>query len=274
MQIKNIAVTLAVVIMAFSSIDCSPSGRGEKSLKTDPNPGVSDMQVDQEYSDVGQSSDQSITRPKEACENSQMKANDEFGSKDSSLNVQLTTLDCITFEVNRELLKNCKQVINTIEDTGTIVPLPNIDGETLEKILRWEKNVNKASKVATDESGGSGSGSKEPEEASGSGSSSDQKHGAIKKRHEMTVEEAKFFDTDLSSMFKLTSAADFLGYESLSQSGTTAIANKLSEMSEQYSENPDYLKALGLPEDGGWDPESLEEATKKNPWIFQNNKNK
>eukprot|EP00879_Flechtneria_rotunda_P000987 GHRR01001121.1.p1 GENE.GHRR01001121.1~~GHRR01001121.1.p1 ORF type:complete len:128 (+),score=40.53 GHRR01001121.1:214-597(+) len=117
--------------------------------------------------------------------------------------VKLTSSDNQTFEVDEEIANESLTVKNMIEDTGTedIIPLPNVPGKILSKVIEYCKFHVEASKKVDDK--------------------------PAKSEDEIKQWDTEFVKVDQATLFDLILAANYLNIKGLLDLTCQTVANMI-----------------------------------------------
>lgn len=159
--------------------------------------------------------------------------------------VKLYSADRQPFEMTQEEAFESQTVKNMIEDTGTedMVPLPNVSGRILARVVEYCKFHVKASKTTTTKE-------KEDEE--------DRRRA----EEDVGAWDAKFLDdVDQSTLFELILAANYLNIKSLLDLTCQRVAQMIKGKTTE-----EIRQLFNIKND--FTPEEEEEVRRENQWAF------
>eukprot|EP00877_Chromochloris_zofingiensis_P008852 jgi/Chrzof1/421/Cz01g15090.t1 len=150
--------------------------------------------------------------------------------------VRLTSSDNQVFEVDEEVATESITVKNMIEDTGTdeVIPLPNVPGKILAKVIEYCRFHVEANKKTDDKP--------------------------------KTEDDVKQFDTefvkvDQATLFDLILAANYLNIKGLLDLTCQTVANMIKGKTPE-----EIRKTFNIKND--FTPEEEEEVRRENQWAF------
>eukprot|EP00879_Flechtneria_rotunda_P002843 GHRR01003056.1.p1 GENE.GHRR01003056.1~~GHRR01003056.1.p1 ORF type:complete len:157 (+),score=51.50 GHRR01003056.1:214-684(+) len=151
--------------------------------------------------------------------------------------VKLTSSDNQTFEVDEEIANESLTVKNMIEDTGTedIIPLPNVPGKILSKVIEYCKFHVEASKKVDDK--------------------------PAKSEDEIKQWDTEFVKVDQATLFDLILAANYLNIKGLLDLTCQTVANMIKGKTPE-----EIRKTFNIKND--FTPEEEEEVRRENQWAF------
>jgi len=151
--------------------------------------------------------------------------------------VKLTSSDNQLFEVDEEVANQSHTVKNMIEDTGTeeMIPLPNVPGKILSKVIEYCKfHVDAAKQV-------------------------DSK--PAKTEDEIKQWDTEFVKVDQATLFDLILAANYLNIKGLLDLTCQTVANMIKGKTPE-----EIRKTFNIKND--FTPEQEEEVRRENQWAF------
>jgi len=151
--------------------------------------------------------------------------------------VKLTSSDNQLFEVDEEVANQSHTVKNMIEDTGTeeMIPLPNVPGKILSKVIEYCKfHVDAAKQV-------------------------DSK--PAKTEDEIKQWDTEFVKVDQATLFDLILAANYLNIKGLLDLTCQTVANMIKGKTPE-----EIRKTFNIKND--FTPEEEEEVRRENQWAF------
>jgi S-phase kinase-associated protein 1 len=151
--------------------------------------------------------------------------------------VKLTSSDNQMFEVDEEVANQSQTVQNMIEDTGTeeMIPLPNVPGKILSKVIEYCKfHVDAAKKVEGK---------------------------PAKNEDEVKQWDTEFVKVDQATLFDLILAANYLNIKGLLDLTCQTVANMIKGKSPE-----EIRKTFNIKND--FTPEQEEEVRRENQWAF------
>ncbi|KAK8477249.1 hypothetical protein V6N13_027833 [Hibiscus sabdariffa] len=154
----------------------------------------------------------------------------------TSKKIILMSSDHETFEVDEAVVLQSQTIKNMIEDNCADgkIPLPNITGKTLSKVLEYCKKHAEA-EVAADKEGNS---------------------------EELKVWDGEFLNVDQGTLFDLIMAANFLDIKELLDLTCQAVAYMLKGKTPEQIREIFHIK-------NDYTPEEEEEVRRENAWAFQ-----
>ncbi|KAF5827896.1 E3 ubiquitin ligase [Dunaliella salina] len=156
----------------------------------------------------------------------------------SAEKVKLCSSDTQQFEVEREVADTSETVKNLIEDSGAedVIPLPNVSGKILAKVIEYCKYHVDANKKGPD-----GKPAKSEE---------DVKHW-----------DAEFVKVDQSTLFDLILAANYLNIKGLLDLTCQTVAQMIKGKTPEEIRKQFHIK-------NDFTPEEEEEVRRENQWAF------
>jgi len=156
--------------------------------------------------------------------------------------VKLRSSDEQVFEVSEEVAVQSLTLKNMIDDTGTdtVIPLPNVTGSILSKVIEYCKFH-----VAAEKKVGTG-GDEKP----------------AKPDEEVKNFDAEFVKVDQGTLFELILAANYLNIKSLLDLTCQTVANMIKGKTPE-----EIRKTFNIPND--FTPEEEEEVRRENQWAFE-----
>jgi S-phase kinase-associated protein 1 len=154
-----------------------------------------------------------------------------------SVKVKLTSSDNQMFEVDEEVATQSHTIKNMIEDTGTeeMVPLPNVPGKILSKVIEYCKfHVEAAKQVDNKPS---------------------------KTEDEIKQWDTEFVKVDQATLFDLILAANYLNIKGLLDLTCQTVANMIKGKTPE-----EIRKTFNIKND--FTPEQEEEVRRENQWAF------
>jgi S-phase kinase-associated protein 1 len=151
--------------------------------------------------------------------------------------VKLTSSDNQMFEVDEEVATQSHTIKNMIEDTGTeeMVPLPNVPGKILSKVIEYCKfHVEAAKQVDNKPS---------------------------KTEDEIKQWDTEFVKVDQATLFDLILAANYLNIKGLLDLTCQTVANMIKGKTPE-----EIRKTFNIKND--FTPEQEEEVRRENQWAF------
>lgn len=151
--------------------------------------------------------------------------------------VKLTSSDGQLFEVLEEVANESMTVKNMIEDTGTdeVVPLPNVPGKILAKVIEYCKYHVEANKKVDDK--------------------------PVKSEDDIKQWDTEFVRVDQSTLFDLILAANYLNIKGLLDLTCQTVANMIKGKTPE-----EIRKTFNIKND--FTPEEEEEVRRENQWAF------
>jgi len=151
--------------------------------------------------------------------------------------VKLTSSDGQTFEVDEEVANESQTVKNMIEDTGTeeVVPLPNVPGKILAKVIEYCKFHVEANKKIDDK--------------------------PAKTEDDIKTWDTEFVRVDQGTLFDLILAANYLNIKGLLDLTCQTVANMIKGKTPE-----EIRKTFNIKND--FTPEEEEEVRRENQWAF------
>ncbi|KAF8064669.1 SKP1B [Scenedesmus sp. PABB004] len=151
--------------------------------------------------------------------------------------VKLTSSDNQTFEVDEEIANESQTVKNMIEDTGTedIIPLPNVPGKILAKVIEYCKFHVEAAKKVDDK--------------------------PAKSEDDIKQWDTEFVKVDQATLFDLILAANYLNIKGLLDLTCQTVANMIKGKTPE-----EIRKTFNIKND--FTPEEEEEVRRENQWAF------
>ncbi|KAF6254309.1 E3 ubiquitin ligase [Scenedesmus sp. NREL 46B-D3] len=151
--------------------------------------------------------------------------------------VKLTSSDNQTFEVDEEIANESQTVKNMIEDTGTedIIPLPNVPGKILAKVIEYCKFHVEANKKVDDK--------------------------PAKSEDDIKQWDTDFVKVDQATLFDLILAANYLNIKGLLDLTCQTVANMIKGKTPE-----EIRKTFNIKND--FTPEEEEEVRRENQWAF------
>jgi len=152
--------------------------------------------------------------------------------------VTLKSLDDETFEVDPEVANMSETIKNLIEDAATendVIPLPNVTGKDLSKVIDYCKFKVNAKKTNGD--------------------------GATMSEEEVKAWENDFVKVDQGTLFQLILAANYLNIKELLDLTCFTVASMIRGKSPE-----EIRKAFNIKND--FTPEEEEEVRREHQWAF------
>lgn len=151
--------------------------------------------------------------------------------------VKLTSSDNQMFEVDEEIANESQTVKNMIEDTGTedIIPLPNVPGKILAKVIEYCKFHVEANKKIDDK--------------------------PAKSEDDIKQWDTEFVKVDQATLFDLILAANYLNIKGLLDLTCQTVANMIKGKTPE-----EIRKTFNIKND--FTPEEEEEVRRENQWAF------
>ncbi|WIA18670.1 hypothetical protein OEZ86_005139 [Tetradesmus obliquus] len=151
--------------------------------------------------------------------------------------VKLTSSDNQMFEVDEEIANESQTVKNMIEDTGTedIIPLPNVPGKILAKVIEYCKFHVEANKKVDDK--------------------------PAKSEDDIKQWDTEFVKVDQATLFDLILAANYLNIKGLLDLTCQTVANMIKGKTPE-----EIRKTFNIKND--FTPEEEEEVRRENQWAF------
>ncbi|KQJ98741.1 hypothetical protein BRADI_3g38770v3 [Brachypodium distachyon] len=172
--------------------------------------------------------------------------------------VTLISQDGESFELSEAAASLSRTVALSMEDddcAGGNIPLPNVDAKTLAKILEY---LNKHAPAAA----ASGDSTEAAAATSGEGSEAAAYASKSKEEEEMKSFDAEFIDVDLTLLYNLFMAANYLDIKGL----LDLCAQKVADMIK--GKKPEEVREIfGIKND--FTPEEEAEIRKENAWAFE-----
>jgi len=151
--------------------------------------------------------------------------------------VKLTSSDNQLFEVDEEVANQSHTVKNMIEDTGTeeMIPLPNVPGKILSKVIEYCKFHVEAAKTVDNK--------------------------PAKTEDEVKQWDTEFVKVDQATLFDLILAANYLNIKGLLDLTCQTVANMIKGKTPE-----EIRKTFNIKND--FTPEQEEEVRRENQWAF------
>jgi len=151
--------------------------------------------------------------------------------------VKLTSSDNQLFEVDEEVANQSHTVKNMIEDTGTeeMIPLPNVPGKILSKVIEYCKFHVEAAKTVDNK--------------------------PSKTEDEVKQWDTEFVKVDQATLFDLILAANYLNIKGLLDLTCQTVANMIKGKTPE-----EIRKTFNIKND--FTPEQEEEVRRENQWAF------
>lgn len=151
--------------------------------------------------------------------------------------VKLTSSDNQMFEVEEEVAFESQTVKNMIEDTGTeeIIPLPNVSGRILAKVIEYCKYHVDANKKVDDK--------------------------PVKSEDDIKQWDSEFVKVDQATLFDLILAANYLNIKGLLDLTCQTVAQMIKGKTPE-----EIRKTFNIKND--FTPEEEEEVRRENQWAF------
>lgn len=151
--------------------------------------------------------------------------------------VKLTSSDGQMFEVDEEVANESTTVKNMIEDTGTeeTVPLPNVPGKILAKVIEYCRFHVEANKKIDDK--------------------------PAKTEDDIKQWDTEFVRVDQGTLFDLILAANYLNIKGLLDLTCQTVANMIKGKTPE-----EIRKTFNIKND--FTPEQEEEVRRENQWAF------
>eukprot|EP00878_Enallax_costatus_P000524 GHUV01000619.1.p1 GENE.GHUV01000619.1~~GHUV01000619.1.p1 ORF type:complete len:157 (+),score=50.48 GHUV01000619.1:254-724(+) len=151
--------------------------------------------------------------------------------------VKLTSSDNQMFEVDEEIANESQTVKNMIEDTGTedIIPLPNVPGKILAKVIEYCRFHVEANKKVDDK--------------------------PAKSEDDIKQWDTEFVKVDQATLFDLILAANYLNIKGLLDLTCQTVANMIKGKTPE-----EIRKTFNIKND--FTPEEEEEVRRENQWAF------
>lgn len=151
--------------------------------------------------------------------------------------VKLASSDNQVFEIDEEIATESVTVKNMIEDTGTeeSIPLPNVSGRTLAKVIEYCKFHVEAGKKVSDK--------------------------PAKTEDEIKTWDTEFVKVDQASLFELILAANYLNIKGLLDLTCQTVANMIKGKTPEEIRKIFHIK-------NDFTPEEEEEVRRENQWAF------
>jgi S-phase kinase-associated protein 1 len=155
----------------------------------------------------------------------------------TSVKVKLQSSDNQVFEVDEEVANESLTIKNMIEDTGVeeTVPLPNVNGKVLAKIIEYCKYHVEANKKTDDK--------------------------PAKSEEDKRTWDAEFVKVDQATLFDLILAANYLNIKGLLDLTCQTVANMIKGKTPE-----EIRKTFNIKND--FTPEEEEEVRRENQWAF------
>ncbi|KAL5708374.1 SKP1-like protein 4 [Ranunculus cassubicifolius] len=168
--------------------------------------------------------------------------------------ITLTTSDNQEFEVEETVVSKSQTIKNMIEDDYNGIPLPNVTGSILAKVIEYcKKHVESAA--------GNEDSSTAPA-AENEGSSSAAAPAAATKVVDLKEWDAEFVKVDQPVLVDLVLAANYLNIKSLLDLTCQAVADWIKDR------KPEEIREIFRIEND-FTPEEEEAVRKENEWAFQ-----
>ncbi|KAG1677832.1 hypothetical protein FOA52_008596 [Chlamydomonas sp. UWO 241] len=154
-----------------------------------------------------------------------------------STKLKLMSSDSQTFEVDEEVAHESQTIKNMIEDTGSeeTIPLPNVSGRILAKVIEYSKYHVEAVKKVDDK--------------------------ASKNEDEIKQWDAEFVKVDQATLFDLILAANYLNIKGLLDLTCQTVAQMIKGKTPE-----EIRKTFNIKND--FTPEEEEEVRRENQWAF------
>lgn len=151
--------------------------------------------------------------------------------------VKLTSSDNQVFEVDEEVAMESQTVKNMIEDTGAedSIPLPNVSGKILAKVIEYCKYHVEANKKVDDK--------------------------AAKSEDDIRQWDTEFVKVDQATLFDLILAANYLNIKGLLDLTCQTVAHMIKGKTPE-----EIRKTFNIKND--FTPEEEEEVRRENQWAF------
>lgn len=132
-----------------------------------------------------------------------------------------------------------KNMVEDLSETDTTIPLPNVTGSILSKVIEYCKfHVDAEKKVGT---------------------GADEKPG--KSEEDVKAWDAEFVKVDQGTLFELILAANYLNIKSMLELTCQTVANLIKGKTPE-----EIRKTFNIPND--FTPEEEEEVRRENQWAF------
>ncbi|XP_057525916.1 SKP1-like protein 1B [Amaranthus tricolor] len=161
---------------------------------------------------------------------------------DSENKITLRSNDGETFEIDQAVAMESITIKNMIEDdcASTAIPLPNVTGKILSKVLEYCK--------------------KHVDAAAAKSSSEERSSNAID--DELKTWDAEFVKVDQNTLFDLILAANYLNIKSLLDLTCQTVADMIKGKTPE-----EIRKTFNIKND--FTPEEEEEVRRENQWAFE-----
>lgn len=158
-----------------------------------------------------------------------------------STQVTLQSADAQSFQVDVKAAKISQTIKGLIEDAGTTdaIPLPNVSGRTLKKIIEYVKHHAEQKTFET--------------------KNEDETEDVSKRTDDISEWDQDFCKVDLESLFELLLAANYLDIKSLLDLCCKTVANMIKGKTPA-----EIRKTFGIERE--FTPEEIEEVKKENMW--------
>ena len=155
----------------------------------------------------------------------------------SSTKLKLMSSDNQTFEVDEDVAHESETIKNMIEDTGSeeTIPLPNVTGKILSKVIEYSKFHVEANKKVEDKPG--------------------------KSADDIKAWDAEFVKVDQATLFDLILAANYLNIKGLLDLTCQSVAQMIKGKTPE-----EIRKTFNIKND--FTPEEEEEVRRENQWAF------
>lgn len=151
--------------------------------------------------------------------------------------VKLSSADNQAFEVDVDVANESQTVKNMIEDTGSddLIPLPNVSGRILAKVIEYCKYHVEANKKVDDK--------------------------PTKTEEDVKAWDAEFVKVDQATLFDLILAANYLNIKGLLDLTCQTVAQMIKGKTPE-----EIRKTFNIKND--FTPEEEEEVRRENQWAF------
>lgn len=181
----------------------------------------------------------------------------------SSTTLRILSSDGQVFEVPAKVLDESMTIKNMIEDLGsseevTTIPLPNVSGSTLAKVLEYCKHrskVNADAKANADNANASADASADANTSANASASADAKA-------EVRTWEEDFVAVDQRTLFDLILAANYLNIKGMLDLTCQTVASMIKGKTVE-----EIRKTFNIKND--FTPEEEEEIRRENQWAFE-----
>lgn len=168
------------------------------------------------------------------------KMNEDPKKVDNS--VKLLSNDNIKFKIEKEVAEKSmliKNMLEDVDDSDLPIPLPNVDGKTLDKIIEWCKNYKDEFKEY-------------------------EKDDENYRNADIDEWNKKYMEVDQETLFNIILAANYLDIKPLLNIGCKTVANMIKGKSVE-----EIRKTFNIVND--FTPEEEAQIKKENEWADDNN---